>query len=390
MTREALYDLMWSKTATEIAKDCGVSGTAIAKVCQRFDIPRPPAGYWNKVHAGKRVHRQPLARRSPGMSDEITIGGGPYSYGYGRTSDEERAASNPQPPVFEDEMVDVRRRVSRQFKNSQFPTTLEKPHRLIRRYLDEDEERRKKMKKSGYSWDAPLFDDPFERRRLTIISALFTVAEQHGFKPYITGKEARSLGIKVHDQEMSFLLDATSQTPNHWGQISMGTRGESSKMRLRLGSEHQKKEPEVSWEDHGRSLIETKLRDILIELVVGAEQHHRDWMQHKYEWAVEAKARAIKDLQKKKEEEERLERERLIALEQARIDRLLEGAAALKRANDIRAYVRSVSERFAAEPELARAEDFAAWQNWANAQADRIDPVIGGRFVDEIEDRSLP
>lgn len=387
MKREELYDLMWMKTAADIAKDCGVSGTAIAKVWQRYDIPRPPAGYWNKVQAGKRVYRQPLAGRSPGMSDEITIGGGHYGYGSSYPTDEALAVSNPQPPVFEDDMVDVRGRVKKQLKYCQFPTTLEKPHRLIRRYLDEDEDRRRKMKKSGYSWDAPIFDDPFERRRLTIISALFTVAEQHGFKPYITGKEARSLGIKVHDQEMSFLLDATSQTPNRWGQISMRTRGDSSKMRLSLGSQHQKKEPEVLWEDHGRSLIETKLCDILIELVVGAEQHHRDWRQHKYTWAVEAKARAIEDLRKKKEEAERLERERRIALEQARVDRLLAGAAALKQANEIRDYVRGVCERCAAEPGITEAEPFEAWVAWANAQADRIDPIIGGRFVEEIDDR---
>jgi len=390
MTREELYDLMWSKTATEIAKEFGVSGTAIAKICQRYDIPRPPMGHWNKVKAGKSVHHRPLIQRSPGMSDEITIGGGRYSYGYGRTSDEELATSNPEQPVFEDEMGNVRSRVKKLIKKIQVENNLERPHRLLRHYIEEDEERLQKFMKSGSSWDAPLFDDPIEQRRLKIISALFTATEQNGFKPYISGKEARSLGIKVHDQEMPFSLDATSQSPNHWGEISIRTRGGSSKLILSLGSQHQTLEPKVTWEDHGQSLVENKLREILIEIIVLAEQHYRDRCQHRYEWAVEAKAEAIESIRKKKEEEERLERERIIQLEQARVDRLLHGAAALKQANEIREYVRSVSERYTADPDITSPKHFEAWANWAHAQADRIDPVVGGLFLDAMVDGASP
>ena len=390
MTRQELYDWVWSKPGTHLAKEMGVSDVAISKACKRYDIPRPPMGHWAKVNAGKAVFRRPLPQRGPGMSDLIEIGGDRYSYGYGGTSDEELAKSAPQPPVFEDEMSDVRRRVKKLLKDSEFPTTLEKPHRLIRRYLEEDEGRRTKMKKSGYSWDAPIFDDPFEQRRLTIISALFMAAERSGFKPHITGKEARTLGIGVNNQDVSFTLDATSQSPNHWGQILISTRGDSDKLRLSLGTYREQNSRVTSWEDRGGSLIETKLHEILIEIVVTAEQDYRDWLQRKYQWEVEAKARAIENLRKKKEEEERLERERLIALEQARVDRLMEGAAALKRANEIRDYVRAVSSRVAAEPEITRFEAFDAWQRWARAQADRIDPVIGGRFVEEVEDRSSP
>lgn len=42
--------------------------------------------------------------------------------------------------------------------------------------LQADERRRQKQLASAYpmSWDKPLFDSPFERRRLRILSSLFS------------------------------------------------------------------------------------------------------------------------------------------------------------------------------------------------------------------------
>lgn len=73
MTREELYGLVWLKPGTHLSKDLGVSDVAISKACKRYDIPRPPAGHWAKVNAGKKVHRTPLPARGPGMSDQFTL-----------------------------------------------------------------------------------------------------------------------------------------------------------------------------------------------------------------------------------------------------------------------------------------------------------------------------
>ena len=77
-TRQELYDWVWSKPGTHLAKEMGVSDIAISKACKRYDIPRPQMGYWAKVNAGKVVGRRPLPPRGPGMSDLIEIGGGRY------------------------------------------------------------------------------------------------------------------------------------------------------------------------------------------------------------------------------------------------------------------------------------------------------------------------
>jgi len=61
-SREALYELVWSKPAEEVAADLGITGTALSKVCARRNIPKPPRGYWARVKAGQKVKRVPLPK----------------------------------------------------------------------------------------------------------------------------------------------------------------------------------------------------------------------------------------------------------------------------------------------------------------------------------------
>lgn len=82
---------------------------------------------------------------------------------------------------------------------------------------------------------------------------------------------------------------------------------------------------------------------------------------------------------------EREEREPRRQLEQARIDRLLDEAASLRRAADIRAYVDVVTTPVARETASISSEAIGRWAKWALAEADRIDPVKSARFLEVIE-----
>ncbi len=48
-TAEELNKLVWSVPTTTIAKNLGVSDTAVAKWCRRYGIKKPPPGYWTKL-----------------------------------------------------------------------------------------------------------------------------------------------------------------------------------------------------------------------------------------------------------------------------------------------------------------------------------------------------
>ncbi len=66
MTREELYELVWSKPMTEVAKSFDVSGSYMARVCTVLNVPRPERGYWAKLAVGKAPAREPLPDAQPG------------------------------------------------------------------------------------------------------------------------------------------------------------------------------------------------------------------------------------------------------------------------------------------------------------------------------------
>jgi hypothetical protein len=53
VTRRQLYDLVWSEPILRLATRYGISNVGLAKICRKYDIPRPPRGYWAKKEFGK-------------------------------------------------------------------------------------------------------------------------------------------------------------------------------------------------------------------------------------------------------------------------------------------------------------------------------------------------
>lgn len=77
ITRTELYDLVWSKPMTHLAKEFGVSDVALHKVCKKHNVPRPAQGWWAKKAAGHKVEQTPLPAASPGISEIVRINSGP-------------------------------------------------------------------------------------------------------------------------------------------------------------------------------------------------------------------------------------------------------------------------------------------------------------------------
>ena len=69
---EMLQWYVWDKPTEDVGAHFGVSGKAVEKWCKKLGIPKPPRGYWAKVHAGKIKHKNPHKRpKENGASDVL-------------------------------------------------------------------------------------------------------------------------------------------------------------------------------------------------------------------------------------------------------------------------------------------------------------------------------
>ena len=60
VSREAMYEEVWTDAVTVVAPRCGLSDVGLLKICKKLGIPVPPRGYWVKVKAGRPTRKVPL------------------------------------------------------------------------------------------------------------------------------------------------------------------------------------------------------------------------------------------------------------------------------------------------------------------------------------------
>jgi hypothetical protein len=61
LSRGRLFELVWAKPMTELARQFGVRARHLARACDRHDIPRPEPGHWQKLVYGKPLRESHLA-----------------------------------------------------------------------------------------------------------------------------------------------------------------------------------------------------------------------------------------------------------------------------------------------------------------------------------------
>jgi hypothetical protein len=386
LNRKELYNLVWSEPMKTLSTRFGISDVALKKTCARVGIPTPERGYWAKKDVGMEVFQAAFPLRPPGMSDEVEVGGGGggnTSYSY-RT--EEDLTPIGAPPEFSEPIEAVRARIVESLGHVSIPHKVLTWHPAIERLLKEDEKRREKQLTDRYvmSWEKPVFDSPFERRRLRVLNSLFFAVGKMNGRPSVRGREARDIGISFFQQHLQVSLDEPKR-PNRRAQL-LNAAEESSDTRLCLsilkgwGSE----EVLATWQDDDVQKLEAHMTDIAILLILAAEIKYRENVLHSYQWRIKRKAELGEEQRKRNLESERAEKERQKRIEQARVNRLLRDATGFQQAGDIRKYVEAVRLRLS--PDGSSIEEIEQWSRWALAQADRIDPTIGGKFSKAMQD----
>jgi hypothetical protein len=68
VSREELYEMVWSTPMLKVAEQFKVSGSYMARVCAALRVPRPERGHWAKLAFGKaaETEKPPLPEAQPG------------------------------------------------------------------------------------------------------------------------------------------------------------------------------------------------------------------------------------------------------------------------------------------------------------------------------------
>jgi hypothetical protein len=386
MSREALFERLWSTPMRTLAPEFGISDVALRKACVAAGLPVPERGYWAKLAAGKRVIKARLPAREPGRHPKITVSGSRYQT-YSSYSREELLGPIPEVPSFDEPIEAVEQMIQKIIRKVPMVRSLSSDHHAVGKLLKVDEVRREKQRNSPYPsfWNAPLFDSPFEQRRLRILNSLFLALMKAGGVGSISGKEGREVTVRVCDEHVHVRLDTPANLKrNHWEQLKPADPKASMKLVITTGGLGSTSE-RWSWED-SKDRIEVHLTEIAQKIILTAELQVRESATRHHQWWLDQRARLIEEDRLAKEKAEREERERQKRLAKARVDKLLGEAEALRRAETIRLYVSRVMERSASSHDL---QEIEAWCAWAQKVADGIDPVTNGDFLQPLDETAI-
>jgi hypothetical protein len=323
LSRKELHELVWSEPLKILAPRFGISDVALKKACARAEIPTPGLGHWAKKAAGKSPSQVALPERPPGMDDEVLVGAS-MGYWHSGWSEGELLAALPPPPEFEEPVERVRERIAKTVGKLTVPREVRVWHPALDKLLKEDEQRRERQRTSSYpsSWDAPLFDTPFERRRLRVLNTLVLAAGMMNGKPAISDREGRSIHFSFYHRQVGIRLDRLKRTKRR-GYAASSSDADEAKLSLAIlqspGSENER----IAWQDDEQGKVETRITEIAIQIILAAELQYREGTIRNYEWRVQRKVELEEEERERKRQAERAERERQKRLEQARIDRLL-------------------------------------------------------------------
>ena len=370
VSREELYEKVWTEPVRTVAQGFGVSDVALAKQCKKLKIPLPGRGYWSKKVAGKNVRRIPLPALPP--NDAVTP----------------RAKTFSPPTVIAD--PELPGPLAEQVAFEADPANaivvredLRSPHPLVKATRDVLE-----GKVDPGNWRdglTPRLDIDVSkaqlRRGLRIMDALIGAFEVRGWKTDLGSRDDRKSYITILDQRVPFGIRETLKkvvstparaerpfgsrisTPRpssyhdeyheYSGQLAFVIRHDSGYGVLK------------SWTETKTRRLEERVSDFIISLVKAA-----------CEDLGAARRRAERERQAQEAAEQHRAEERLLEAEAARVRALLRQAVEWETSRRLHEYLAAVRTEAELQPGGLQADaDFCSWLTWAESYARSIDPL---------------
>ncbi len=372
--------MVWTDPMTKVAPRFGLSDVGLAKVCKRYDIPRPPVGYWAQKQFGKQPPQSPLP---PVPENRQAI----------EFLAEEQAKPAEKTPERIERVRDQQLKALIAFEEQTdnrvtVPEQVSKYHPFVRQTKEAFRDRFADRGLCHPSWSAEgarlsiKVGKESIPRALRLMDTLIKAFEDRGHKAVFESTEHRKevyfliLGEKLSlqlrektkmirvseaERKKCYSYDRVNYEPT--GVFELQLHGSNSYGAL------------ATWKDGVRAKLEEQLNEVLIALIVGVETE-RDWRKRQEE--NERQRREAERKRWQQEDERRKEQQKIQELEQM-MDRSDKAMRIREFMQEVRSHVEQTKGPIAAGSELA------CWIDWALDHADRIDPL--GRKSRELADQ---
>lgn len=374
---DELRAFAWSAPMRELAVKVDLSDTGLKKLLGSHGIVAPPQGYWNKVHAGKPVPQCPRTPpRRPGEIGQVRLDA---RFAKVLSPAEPIPSAGPfASSAVPEDLMELRAQELKAIGRVAIPRSLERVHRGLAQILKQEKRRHEKSAGERWHWDTPKFESPLDKRRLRILNAVFMALGKRGHDG-----EAHELDGEIHakavigDTHIGLELDVAGRgraVHSRSGVRSTPNLPATTRLALRVDPDFDGKLGEV-WQDDDDGRLETKIASIAATIIAAGERKFRLGLRE-----AEERLEQRRVLEEKKREEE------LAARNRRRLEDLRTSGQLLQQAEEIRALVTRVRQAMMDGSVTYDRATVEAWEQWASAEADRIDPIRSGQVMSHLNE----
>lgn len=380
-----LIAFAWSAPMRDLAARIGISDVGLRKLLVSHGVVLPPQGHWNRVHAGRSVPNPPKAQpRRPGETGRDNLD---MRFAGHIAEAAPMSSSGPFATAAVPEDLEVlRSQELTAIGRPRVPKTLDAPHPGLQELIAKEGRRRQKDREISWNWDKPRFDNPLDQRKLRIINALFLVLAKRGHHGDVSHDDHEFSARAVIGN--TYLGLAFEIIGKHRKVVERGyyrldpSLPASTPLILQVRPRFDQEVSDV-WQDDAEGQLEAKIAEIAAGLIVTGEVSFRTRLRLDEEEAerkrLEREAKAERD----RLERERRRIEKLHQLNVQRIADLQRSGELLRLSQDIRALVIQVRGAMHGRSDVVWAE-LEAWEGWALAEADKLDPVLSGQVLSHL------
>lgn len=365
VTREELYEWVWTTPTQQLAERFGISDVALAKICKKLKVPKPPRGYWAQVASGYKPRKAALPKVGSAHQQHVYLDGEPKIV-------EKPSLSGPTLSLIE----------TVNQKEISIPDVLARPHPLIRAtraYL-----KSQKPNDYGMLWrNEDCVDIRISKtsmmRGLILLDVLFRQLESLGYQISLSDRSGTRISKGGIEMKVS-LYERASRSENpppekdapswSYDRYSFTPSGELE-LNLERWPLNQRR-----WRDTPTTKLEDRLTDIVVEIVGSSDLLQQD-----------RERRALEEAERQRIAREREEQRRIEEEEIRRRTDLFDQATSWVTVDNLRNFI-AQSENVLKKSAAAENERLSSWVAWAQQQADSVDPILNGRFIRSVMERS--